>query len=90
MIEVELKDKKIGIVHADIDIHDWNAFKEDLVKAIIKFLESHRLIQMLCGGGGEYVITQINMILSKILMKFILVIQLSKSRHKSTIVTILM
>ena len=90
VIEVELKDKKIGIVHADIDIHDWNAFKEDLVKAIIKFLESHRLIQMLCGGGGEYVITQINMILSKILTKFILVIQLSKSRHKSTIVTILM
>ena len=90
VIEVELKDKKIGIVHADIDIHDWNAFKEDLVKEIIKFLESHRLIQMLCGGGGEYVITQINMILSKILTKFILVIQLSKSRHKSTIVTILM
>jgi serine/threonine protein phosphatase 1 len=36
VIEVELKDKKIGIVHADIDIHDWNAFKEDLVKGDYK------------------------------------------------------
>ena len=35
-IEVELKNKKVGIVHADIDIHDWNAFKEDLVKGDYK------------------------------------------------------
>ena len=36
VIEVELKNKKVGIVHADIDIHDWNAFKEDLVKGDYK------------------------------------------------------
>ena len=32
VIELNLKNKKIGIVHADIDIHDWNAFKADIVK----------------------------------------------------------
>ena len=30
VIEVQLKNKKIGVVHADIDIHDWNAFKQDI------------------------------------------------------------
>jgi serine/threonine protein phosphatase 1 len=90
VIEVELKDKKIGIVHADIDIHDWNAFKEDLVKGDYKISGITSAYTNALWGRGEYVITQINMILSKILMKFILVIQLSKSRHKSTIVTILM
>lgn len=32
VIEIQIQDKKIGIVHADIDIHDWNAFKADMVK----------------------------------------------------------
>lgn len=32
VIEIELEYKKIGIVHADIDIHDWNLFKEDITK----------------------------------------------------------
>lgn len=30
VIEVQLKNKKIGVVHVDIDIHDWNAFKQDI------------------------------------------------------------
>lgn len=36
VIEVELKHKKVGVVHADIDIHDWNIFKEDIVKGDYK------------------------------------------------------
>lgn len=36
MIEVELKNKKVGIVHADIDIHDWNAFKHDIAQGDYK------------------------------------------------------
>ena len=36
VIEVELKRKKVGVVHADIDIHDWNIFKEDIVKGDYK------------------------------------------------------
>ena len=30
VIEVQLEHKKIGVVHADIDIHNWNAFKQDI------------------------------------------------------------
>lgn len=30
VIEIQLEHKKIGVVHADIDIHDWNAFKQDV------------------------------------------------------------
>ena len=30
VIEVQLEYKKIGVVHADIDIHNWNAFKQDI------------------------------------------------------------
>lgn len=30
VIEVKLEHKKIGVVHADIDIHNWNAFKQDI------------------------------------------------------------
>ena len=36
VIEVALNNKKIGIVHADIDIHDWNIFKEDIAKGDYK------------------------------------------------------
>lgn len=36
VIEVQLKNKKIGVVHADIDIHDWNAFKQDIAKGDYK------------------------------------------------------
>lgn len=36
VIEVVLKNKKIGIVHADIDIHDWNIFKQDISKGDYK------------------------------------------------------
>lgn len=32
VIEVQLEDKKIGILHADIDIHDWNRFKKRIAK----------------------------------------------------------
>src|SRR5690606_41261872 len=32
VIEVQLESKKIGIVHADIDIQDWNIFKQDIFK----------------------------------------------------------
>lgn len=38
VIEVELENKKIGIVHADIDIHDWNIFKDDIAKGDYKIL----------------------------------------------------
>ena len=38
VIEVELKNKKVGIVHADIDIHDWNAFKHDIAQGDYKIL----------------------------------------------------
>jgi serine/threonine protein phosphatase 1 len=30
IMELKLKNKKIGVVHADIDIHDWDAFKQDI------------------------------------------------------------
>lgn len=30
VIETQLEHRKIGVVHADIDIHDWNAFKRDI------------------------------------------------------------
>lgn len=30
VIEVQLEHKKMGVVHADIDIHDWNSFKQDI------------------------------------------------------------
>ncbi len=36
VIEVGLANKKIGIVHADIDINDWNSFKEDIAKGDYK------------------------------------------------------
>lgn len=36
VIEVQLESKKLGIVHADIDIHDWSAFKEDIFKGDYK------------------------------------------------------
>ncbi len=32
MIELQLQEKKIGVVHADIDIHEWGAFKADIVQ----------------------------------------------------------
>ncbi|GAA5556045.1 serine/threonine-protein phosphatase 1 [Acinetobacter schindleri] len=32
VIEIQLEDKKIGILHADIDIHDWNQFKTNIAK----------------------------------------------------------
>ncbi|APX62777.1 metallophosphoesterase [Acinetobacter schindleri] len=32
VIEIQLEDKNIGILHADIDIHDWNQFKTNIVK----------------------------------------------------------
>ena len=36
VIEVQLKNKKIGVVHADIDIHDWDAFKKDILQGDYK------------------------------------------------------
>lgn len=36
VIEVQLEHKKIGVVHADIDIHNWNAFKQDICKGDYK------------------------------------------------------
>src|SRR5690606_36383773 len=36
VIEVQLESKKIGIVHADIDINDWISFKEDIVQGDYK------------------------------------------------------
>lgn len=36
VIEVQLDSKKIGILHADIDIHDWNSFKRDISKGDYK------------------------------------------------------
>ncbi|WP_180044703.1 MULTISPECIES: metallophosphoesterase [unclassified Acinetobacter] len=36
VIEVQLESKKIGIVHADIDIQDWNIFKQDIFKGDYK------------------------------------------------------
>lgn len=36
VIEVQLGHKKIGVVHADIDIHDWNAFKQDIMQGDYK------------------------------------------------------
>ena len=36
VIEVELENKKVGIVHADIDIHDWSLFKQDICKGDYK------------------------------------------------------
>lgn len=36
VIEVLLSNKKIGIIHADIDIHDWNAFKYDIAQGDYK------------------------------------------------------
>ncbi|WKT74340.1 MULTISPECIES: metallophosphoesterase [Acinetobacter] len=36
VIEVQLESKKIGIIHADIDIHDWNIFKQDICKGDYK------------------------------------------------------
>lgn len=36
VIEVKLKTKKIGIIHADIDIHEWNAFKQDIAQGDYK------------------------------------------------------
>ena len=32
VIELELLDKRIGVVHADIDIHEWGAFKADIMQ----------------------------------------------------------
>ena len=32
VIELSLKNKKIGVVHADIDFNEWNAFKQDVAK----------------------------------------------------------
>lgn len=32
VIEIQLEDKKIGILHADIDIYDWNQFKTNIAK----------------------------------------------------------
>ena len=32
VIELSLKNKKIGVVHADIDFNEWNTFKQDVAK----------------------------------------------------------
>ena len=32
VIEIQIEDKNIGILHADIDIHDWNQFKTNIAK----------------------------------------------------------
>ncbi|ENX25600.1 MULTISPECIES: metallophosphoesterase [Acinetobacter] len=32
VIELDLLDKRIGVVHADIDIHEWGAFKADIMQ----------------------------------------------------------
>lgn len=32
VIELSLENKKIGVVHADIDIHEWDAFKADIAQ----------------------------------------------------------
>lgn len=32
VIELQLQEKKIGVVHADIDFNEWNAFKQDVAK----------------------------------------------------------
>ncbi|MFP8818248.1 metallophosphoesterase [Acinetobacter johnsonii] len=32
VIELQLQEKRVGIAHADIDIHNWNAFKQDVEK----------------------------------------------------------
>lgn len=37
VIELSLKNEKIGVVHADIDIHDWEAFKADIVNGDYSF-----------------------------------------------------
>ena len=36
VIEVQLEHKIIGLVHADVDIHDWNAFKSDIAQGDYK------------------------------------------------------
>ena len=36
VLELELPEKKIGVVHADIDIHEWNAFKADIAQGDYK------------------------------------------------------
>lgn len=36
VIEVLLSNKKIGIIHADIDIQDWEVFKADILKGDYK------------------------------------------------------
>lgn len=38
VIEVKLANKKIGIVHAYIDINDWEVFKSDIRKGDYKIL----------------------------------------------------
>ena len=36
VIEVQFEHKIIGVVHADVDIHDWNAFKHDIAQGDYK------------------------------------------------------
>lgn len=36
VIEVQMAHKIIGVVHADVDIHDWNAFKYDIAQGDYK------------------------------------------------------
>jgi len=36
VIGVQFDHKNIGVVHADLDIHDWNAFKHDIAQGDYK------------------------------------------------------
>ncbi len=71
VIEVELKNKKIGIVHADIDIHDWNAFKHDIAQGDYKISGVSSAYANALWGRDEFVSIPLIMMLSKILMKYI-------------------
>lgn len=65
VIEIELKSKKIGIVHADIDIHDWNIFKQDISKGDYKIPGITSSYSNVLWGRGRIrnYSNQINMIL---------------------------
>ena len=82
VIEVQLKNKKIGVVHADIDIHDWNVFKQDICQGDYKISGVTSAYTNAQWGEDVFVSIQLTMMSSKILTKFTSVIQLSKSRHK--------
>ena len=53
ILEIHHNNKVYGFVHADININDWEDFKQKFLRTIISLLVSNQLYKLLYGIEGE-------------------------------------